>query len=79
MITLEEGAIGGFGSHVAHYLTEAGLLDTGLKVRAMVLPDSFIDQASPARMYEVAALSAAHIEAKVLTTLGITDLASKRA
>jgi len=79
LITIEEGAIGGFGSHVAQFLAEQGLLDTGLKYRSMVLPDIFIDQASPARMYEVAALDAAHIEAKVLLTLGITDIASKRA
>ncbi|NKB28820.1 MAG: 1-deoxy-D-xylulose-5-phosphate synthase [Rhodobacteraceae bacterium] len=79
LITIEEGAIGGFGSHVAQFLAEQGLLETCLKYRSMVLPDIFIDQASPARMYQVAALDAAHIEAKVLATLGITDIASKRA
>ncbi len=79
VITIEEGAIGGFGSHVAQFLAEQCLLESGLKYRSMVLPDIFIDQASPARMYEIAALDAAHIEAKVLTTLGITDIASKRA
>ncbi|MEO1195284.1 MAG: 1-deoxy-D-xylulose-5-phosphate synthase [Pseudomonadota bacterium] len=71
LITLEEGATGGFGSHVAHFLAEAGAFDTGLKYRSMVLPDIFIDQASPRAMYDVAALNAADIEAKVLATLGV--------
>jgi 1-deoxy-D-xylulose-5-phosphate synthase len=71
LITVEEGAIGGFGSHVAQTLAEAGLFDTGLKFRSMVLPDSFIDQASPEAMYRVAGLDAARIEAKVLDVLGV--------
>ena len=79
LITIEEGAIGGFGSHVAQLLAENAIFDSGLKFRSMVLPDIFIDQASPARMYEVAALSARHIEAKTLETLGITNLATARA
>jgi 1-deoxy-D-xylulose-5-phosphate synthase len=79
LITIEEGAIGGFGSHVVQFLAEQGLLETGLKYRSMVLPDTFIDQASPDRMYQVAALDAAHIEAKVLGVLGIGDIASVRA
>ena len=79
LITIEEGAIGGFGSHVAQLLAENAIFDAGLKYRSMVLPDIFIDQASPARMYEVAALSARHIESKVLETLGVTNLASARA
>ncbi|WP_099824621.1 1-deoxy-D-xylulose-5-phosphate synthase [Oceaniglobus indicus] len=70
LITIEEGAIGGFGSHVAHLLGEEGVFDTGLKFRSMVLPDIFIDQASPADMYAVAGLNAADIEAKVLNLLG---------
>ena len=51
LITVEEGAIGGFGSYVLQTLAEHGALDHGLKVRAMVLPDAFIDQDSPAAMY----------------------------
>ncbi|SDY39284.1 1-deoxy-D-xylulose-5-phosphate synthase [Citreimonas salinaria] len=78
LITVEEGAIGGFGSHVAQLLAEEGVFDTGLKYRSMVLPDIFIDQASPADMYAVAGLNAADIEAKVLNVLGIEAL-SKRA
>ncbi|MEN9408136.1 MAG: 1-deoxy-D-xylulose-5-phosphate synthase [Pseudomonadota bacterium] len=71
LITVEEGAIGGFGSHVAQLLADEGIFDTGLKFRSMVLPDIFIDQASPERMYQVAGMDAAQIEAKVLSTLGV--------
>ncbi|MEM9425621.1 MAG: 1-deoxy-D-xylulose-5-phosphate synthase [Pseudomonadota bacterium] len=78
LITIEEGAVGGFGSHVAQLLAEEGVFDTGLKFRSMVLPDIFIDQASPRDMYAVAAMNAEHIEAKVLQVLGVTDI-SKRA
>ncbi|SLN10217.1 1-deoxy-D-xylulose-5-phosphate synthase [Aquimixticola soesokkakensis] len=79
LITIEEGAIGGFGSHVADLLANEGMFDHGLKFRTMVLPDIFIDQASPEDMYRTAALSAADIEAKVLSVLGLGDIASKRA
>ena len=78
LITIEEGAIGGFGSHVAQLLAEEGVFDTGLKYRSMVLPDIFIDQASPRDMYAVARLNAEDIEAKVLDTLGAAVL-DKRA
>ncbi|KGB83285.1 1-deoxy-D-xylulose-5-phosphate synthase [Rhodovulum sp. NI22] len=78
LITIEEGAIGGFGSHVAQLLAEQGVFDTGLKYRSMVLPDIFIDQASPADMYAVAKLNAADIEAKVLAVLGVVQLAERR-
>ncbi|WP_309664061.1 1-deoxy-D-xylulose-5-phosphate synthase [Tabrizicola sp.] len=71
LITVEEGAIGGFGSHVAQLLADAGVFDRGLKYRSMVLPDVFIDQASPEAMYRVAGMDAAQIEAKVLETLGV--------
>jgi 1-deoxy-D-xylulose-5-phosphate synthase len=71
LITIEEGAIGGFGSHVAQLLAEEGVFDRGLKFRSMVLPDVFIDQASPEAMYAVAGMNAAQIEAKVLAALGI--------
>ena len=78
LITVEEGAVGGFGSHVAQLLSDEGVFDTGLKFRSMVLPDIFIDQASPKDMYDVAAMNAEHIEAKVLAVLGIGTL-TKRA
>ncbi|ALG91627.1 MULTISPECIES: 1-deoxy-D-xylulose-5-phosphate synthase [Actibacterium] len=78
LITIEEGAIGGFGSHVAQLLAEEGVFDTGLKYRSMVLPDNFIDQASPADMYAVAKLNAADIEAKVLAVLGVVQLVERR-
>jgi len=71
LITVEEGAIGGFGSHVAQLLAEEGVFDRGLKFRSMVLPDIFIDQASPEAMYAVAGMSAAQIEARVLEVLGV--------
>ena len=74
LITVEEGAVGGFGSHVAHLLAEEGVFDRGLKYRSMVLPDTFIDQASPETMYAVAGMNAPQIEAKVLETLGIATV-----
>jgi 1-deoxy-D-xylulose-5-phosphate synthase len=70
LITIEEGAIGGFASHVMQYLAWEGLLDRGLKVRPMVLPDRFIDQDSPERMYEAAGLDAKAIVAAALAALG---------
>ena len=79
LITIEEGAIGGFGSHVAQLLAEEGVFDRGLKFRSMVLPDTFIDQASPDDMYAVAGMNAAEIEAKVLEVLGVAIVAGKRA
>ncbi|WP_172327702.1 1-deoxy-D-xylulose-5-phosphate synthase [Mangrovicoccus sp. HB161399] len=75
LITIEEGAIGGFGSHVAQLLAEEGVFDRGLKFRSMVLPDEFIDQASPRDMYAVARMNAEDIEAKVQDVLGIGTLA----
>ncbi|WP_323022979.1 1-deoxy-D-xylulose-5-phosphate synthase, partial [Pararhodobacter sp.] len=79
LITIEEGAVGGFGSHVAQLLAEEGVFDTGLKYRSMVLPDTFLDQASPDQMYEAAGLTAADIEAKVLDVLGVARIGAKRA
>jgi 1-deoxy-D-xylulose-5-phosphate synthase len=70
LITVEEGAIGGFGAYVMQTLAEQGALDHGLKVRSMVLPDLFIDQDSPAAMYAVAGLDAKGIVAKVFEALG---------
>nr|WP_170539815.1 1-deoxy-D-xylulose-5-phosphate synthase [Ruegeria arenilitoris] len=79
LITIEEGAIGGFGSHVAQLLADEGVFDRGLKYRSMVLPDIFIDQASPADMYAVAGMNAEQIEAKVLAVLGVASIGEKRA
>ena len=71
LITIEEGAVGGFGSHVAQLLAENGVFDHGLKFRSMVLPDTFIDHANPVDMYQAAGLNAADIERKVLEVLGV--------
>ena len=70
VITVEEGAIGGFGSHVLHHLAMNGLLDHGLKIRTMVLPDVFLDHDSPQAQYDQAGLSARHIVAMALSALG---------
>jgi 1-deoxy-D-xylulose-5-phosphate synthase len=66
LITIEEGSIGGFGSHVANLLAENGIFDKGLKFRSMILPDIFIDQDTPEKMYDVAGLNAKQIAQKVL-------------
>ena len=79
LITVEEGAIGGFGSHVAQLLAEEGIFDRGFKFRSMVLPDTFIDQMSPEDMYAVAGMNAPQIEAKVLEVLGVAIVGEKRA
>ncbi|MEL6959024.1 MAG: 1-deoxy-D-xylulose-5-phosphate synthase [Pseudomonadota bacterium] len=78
LITVEEGAVGGFGSHVAQLLSDEGVFDQGLKFRSMVLPDTFINQASPREMYEEAGMCAEHIEAKVLEVMGV-EVLNKRA
>ena len=70
LLTVEEGAIGGFASHVLQFLATAGMLDQGLKVRPLTLPDVFIDQASPAKQYEIAGLNAPQIVAAALAALG---------
>ena len=70
LLTIEEGSIGGFGSQVLQTLAEHGALDAGLKVRAMVLPDVFIDQDTPAAMYAKAGLDARGIVAKAFEALG---------
>jgi 1-deoxy-D-xylulose-5-phosphate synthase len=70
LITIEEGAVGGFGSHVLHFLAREGLLEKGLKVRPMVLPDAFLDQDKPEAMYEAAGLNASGIVATALDALG---------
>src|SRR6266850_3164920 len=70
VITIEEGAIGGFCSQVLHYLALNGLLDHGLKIRTMVLPDVFLDHDSPQAQYDQAGLNARHIVAMALSALG---------
>ena len=77
LITIEEGAVGGFGSHVAQLLAEAEVFDTGLKFRSMVLPDIFIDQANPQAMYDVAGLNAEDIEKKVLNVLDVAAIGKR--
>ena len=70
LLTLEEGAIGGFGSHVMHMLAENGQLEGGMKCRSLVLPDSYIDQDKPDAMYDAAGLNAAQIIETVRGLLG---------
>jgi 1-deoxy-D-xylulose-5-phosphate synthase len=70
LITVEEGSVGGFAAHVLQDLATAGLLDHGLKLRPMVLPDRFIDHAAPAKQYAQAGLDAPHIVATALAALG---------
>ncbi len=75
LITVEEGAIGGFASHVMHYLSFAGLLDHGLKFRPLILPDRFIDHNQPAEQYRLAGLDRESIMRTALTALGRSDAA----
>lgn len=70
LITIEEGSVGGFGSHVLQHLAMSGRLDSGLKVRTLVLPDTFIDHDKPEKMYEDAGLNATAIVTHVLSALG---------
>jgi 1-deoxy-D-xylulose-5-phosphate synthase len=78
LITIEEGSIGGFGSHVSNFLSEKNLLDKGLKFRTMVLPDKFIDQDKPEMMYKKAGLDAQSIEEKVLDMLNSNIILQKQ-
>ena len=70
LITIEEGAAGGFGAHVLALLSEAGALDNGLRVRMMTLPDRFLDHDKPERMYALAGLDAKGIVARAVAALG---------
>ena len=79
LICIEEGAVGGFGSHVAQLLADEGVFDHGLKFRSMVLPDTFIDQSDPRDMYAMAGLNADDIETKVLEVLGVSSIGAQRA
>ena len=77
LITIEEGSIGGFGSHVSQLLSERGVFDTGLKFRSMILPDIFIDQDTPEKMYETAGLDSLSILNKVEETLNSKIILAK--
>src|SRR6202012_5916376 len=70
LITIEEGSIGGFGSHVMQFVADSGMLDGGLRMRAMVLPDVFLDHDTPNAMYARAGMDAKGIVAKVFEALG---------
>ena len=78
LITIEEGSIGGFGSHVSNYLSEKSLLDKGLKFRSMTLPDKFIDQNKPELMYKIAGLDSKAIEEKILDLLNSNIILQKQ-
>jgi 1-deoxy-D-xylulose-5-phosphate synthase len=77
LITIEEGSIGGFGSHVMQLLSDRGVFDRGLKFRSMILPDIFIDQDSPEKMYEIAGLDSESIVNKVEETLNSNIILAK--
>jgi len=77
LITIEEGSIGGFGSHIFQLLSERGIFDKGLKIRSMILPDRFIDQDIPENMYKIAGLDAQAIEQKALDALKSNIVISK--
>ncbi|RKQ95166.1 1-deoxy-D-xylulose-5-phosphate synthase [Maricaulis maris] len=78
LITVEEGAVGGFGAFVLHLLADKGALDRGLRIRTLTLPDTFQDQEAPFDMYETAGLNARHIAAKALEAMGKDDAAAER-
>jgi 1-deoxy-D-xylulose-5-phosphate synthase len=78
LITVEEGAVGGFGAFVLHALAEHGALDRGLKVRTLTLPDIFQDQDKPEAMYGLAGLDAEGIVRAALAALGAERIASAR-
>ena len=78
IMTIEEGSIGGFGSHVVNFLTKKGLMDSNLKFRSLTLPDIFIDQDTPDKMYKVANLDSVSIEEKVLDVLNSNIVLKKQ-
>ena len=77
LITIEEGSIGGFGSHVMQFLSNRGIFDKGLKFRSMTLPDIFIDQDTPEKMYEIAGLDSSSIANKVVETINSNVIFAK--
>ena len=77
LISIEEGSVGGFGSHVMHFLSNRGIFDRGLKFRSMILPDLFIDQDTPEKMYEKAGLDSSSIATKIEETLNSNVIFAK--
>ena len=77
LISIEEGSVGGFGSHVMQFLSDRGVFDRGLKFRSMILPDIFIDQDTPEKMYETAGLDSLSIANKVEETLNSNIILAK--
>ena len=77
LITIEEGSVGGFGSHVMQFLSDRGVFDKGLKFRSMILPDIFIDQDTPENMYKIAGLDSYSIENKIEETLNSKIIIAK--
>ena len=78
IMTIEEGSIGGFGSHVVDFLSKKGLMDSDLKFRSMTLPDIFIDHDTPDNMYKIANLDSTSIEDKVLDALNSNIVLQKQ-
>jgi 1-deoxy-D-xylulose-5-phosphate synthase len=76
-ITIEEGAAGGFGAHVMHFMAHDGLLDRGIKVRPMTLPDIFQEHDTPEKMYQQAGLDADGIVSTALKALGLVEDAAR--
>ena len=74
---MEEGSVGGFGSHVLQFLAHEGLLDNGLKVRSLVLPDEFTDHGKPEKMYAAAGLDSGGVVRTVFAALGRTAQAAR--
>ena len=77
IISIEEGSVGGFGSHVMQFLSDSGVFDKGLKFRSMILPDLFIDQDSPEKMYKLAGLDSLSIANKIEETLNSNIILAK--
>jgi 1-deoxy-D-xylulose-5-phosphate synthase len=77
LISIEEGSIGGFGSHVMQFLSDRGVFDKGLKFRSMILPDLFLDQDTPEKMYEKAGLDSLSITNKIEETLNSNIILAK--
>jgi 1-deoxy-D-xylulose-5-phosphate synthase len=77
LITIEEGSIGGFATHVMHDLARVGLLESGVKFRPMTLPDVFIDHDAPQKQYDMAGLNARHIVSQALAALGVSEAVAR--
>ena len=77
LITIEEGSIGGFATHVMHDLAQAGLLESGIKFRPMMLPDTFIEHDAPQKQYDMAGLNARHIVSQALAALGVSEVVAR--